>query len=276
MAALKIVLLTDFSPLSKVAIQFAMKMSAKLDIEYTILNGVRLDGVPKSNLRWKQIEESLITVAEEEGAKLVNELKQKVKAPITFKAISAHTVADMVTRYVEKNYTNLVIMGSQGASSLKKFRLGGTSVSVIDSVHAPVLTIPKLAEFKNFNHVVYASDLKDPKKELDILIPFAKIFDANVHMVHVVPAVDKKVEGERIAIEDLIKQIGYTKIDFKLLIDEDVAGAIDQYIEETKADLLTTFTHELSLYEKLFGLGVTRKLAYQANIPLLAFKRKDK
>ena len=104
MAALKIVLLTDFSPLSKVAIQFAMKMSAKLDIEYTILNGVRLDGVPKSNLRWKQIEESLITVAEEEGAKLVTELKQKVKAPITFKAISAHTIADMVTRYVEKNY----------------------------------------------------------------------------------------------------------------------------------------------------------------------------
>ena len=276
MAALKIVLLTDFSPLSKVAIQYAMKMSAKLDIEYTILNGVRLDGVPKSNLKWKQIEESLITVAEEEGAKLVSELKQKVTAPITFKAISAHTIADMVTRYVEKNYTNLVIMGSQGASSLKKFRLGGTSVSVIDSVHAPVLAIPKLAEFKNFKHVVYASDLKDPKKELDILIPFATIFDANIHMVHVVPAIDKKVEGERKTIENLIEQVAYKKIDFKLLIDEDVAGAIDQYIKETKADLLTTFTHELSLYEKLFGLGVTRKLAYQGSIPLLAFKRKDK
>ncbi len=275
MAALKIVLLTDFSPLSKVAIQYAMKMASKLDIEFTILNGVRVDGVPKSNLNWKRIEKSLMAAATEEGEKLVQELKQKVNAPITFKAVSAHTIADMVTRYVQKNYTSLVIMGSQGASSLKKFRLGGTAVSVIDSVHAPVLAIPRLAEFKNFKHVVYASDLKDPKKELDILIPFAKIFDANIHMVHVVAAIDKKVETERKNMETLISKTDYKKIDFKLLIDEDVAGAIDQYIKETKADLLTTFTHELSLYEKLFGLSVTRKLAYQGSIPLLAFKRKE-
>ena len=63
-------------------------------------------------------------------------------------------------------------------------------------------------------------------------------------------------------------------IDFKLVIDEDVADAIDRYIKEMKADLLTTFTHELSLYEKLFSLGITRKLAYLGTIPLLAFKRK--
>jgi nucleotide-binding universal stress UspA family protein len=275
MAALKILLLTDFSPLSKVAIQYAMKMASKLDIEFMILNGVRIDGVPKSNLKWKQIERSLITMAEEEGAKLVAELKQKINAPINFKAVSAHTISDMVTRYVEKNYTHLVMMGSQGASSLKKFRLGGTAVSVIDSVHAPVLAIPRLAEFKNFKHVVYASDLKEPKKELDILLPFAKIFDSAIHMVHVVPAIDKGVEAERTKIETIIKQTGYAKLDFKLLLDEDVAGAIDQHIKDTKADLLTTFTHELTLYEKLFGLSVTRKLAYQGSTPLLAFKRKE-
>ena len=274
MAALKIVLLTDFSPLSRVAIQYAMKMASKLEVEFTILNGVRLDGVPKSNLKWKQIERTLITVVEEEGEKLVAELKLKVNAPITFKAVKAHTIANMVTRYVEKNYTNLVIMGSQGASQLKKVRLGGTTVSVIDSVHAPVLAIPKLAEFKNFKNVVYASDLKDPKKELDILIPFAKIFDANIHMVHIVPAIDKRVEAERKAIDTMIQQTGYSKLDFKLVIDDDVPGAIDQYIKDTKADLLTTFTHELSLYEKLFGLSITRKLAYLGSIPLLAFKRK--
>ena len=274
MAALKIVLLTDFSPLSKVAIQYALKMYSKFDVEFTILNVVRLDGVPKSNLKWKQIERSHFAVAEEEGQKMVEDLKQKTNAPITFKAIRSHSVADMVTRYVEKNYTNLVIMGCQGASQLKKARLGGTAVSVIDSVHAPVLAIPKLAEFKNFKNVVYASDLKDVKKELEILIPIASLFDSKIHMVHVVPAIDMKIESQRKNVEMLINQSGYGKIDFKLLINEDVSVAIDNYIQEMKADLLTAFTHELSLYEKLFGLSITRKLAYQARIPLLAFKRK--
>lgn len=274
MAALKIILLTDFSNLSKVAISYAAKMASKLDVEFTIINGVRLDGVPKSNLKWKQIEKSLFAAAEEEGAKLVKELKQKVNVPITFKALKTHTVAEMVKRFTDKNPTNLVMMGSQGASNLKKFRLGGTAVSVIDSISAPVLAIPKLAEYKNFNHVVYASDLKNVQKELDTIIPFAKIFDSNIHMVHVVSAIDKAVETNRLAAEALLQKTGYSKIDFKLVIDEDVAEAIDKYIKEMKADLLTTFTHELSLYEKLFGLSVTRKLAYQGSIPLLAFKRK--
>jgi len=274
MATLKIVLLTDFSNLSKVAINYAVKMASKLDVEFTIINGVRLDGVPKSNLRWRQIEKSLFAAAEEEGAKLIKELKQKVNVPITFKALKTHTVAEMVKRYTEKNPTNLVMMGSQGASNLKKFRLGGTAVSVIDVLSAPVLAIPRLAEYKSFNHVVYASDLVNVPKELDTIIPFAKIFDSNIHMVHIVPAIDKAVEAKRMEVQALLQRTGYSKIDFKIVIDDDVAEAIDGYIKEMKADLLTTFTHELSLYEKLFGLGITRKIAYQGTIPLLSFKRK--
>ena len=274
MAALKFLLLTDFSPLSKVAIQYALKMASRLDIEFTILNIVRLDGVPKSNLKWKQIEKSLQQVAEEEGNKLVAELKTQTKAPITFKAIRAHTVAEAVQRYCKKNYTNLVVMGSQGATSLKKFRLGGTTVSVIDSVYSPVLAIPQFAEFKNFKDVVYASDLKALQKELDLIIPFAKIFDSKIHLVHIVSAIDKKTDELRMQAEAIIAKQGYGKIDFKLIIDDDVAVAIDRYIKETKADLFTTFTPELNFFEKLFGLNITRKLAYQGTIPLLSWKRK--
>ena len=147
-------------------------------------------------------------------------------------------------------------------------------MSVIDSVYSPVLAIPQFAEFKNFKDVVYASDLKALQQELAEIIPFAKIFDSKIHLVHVVPSVDKKTEELRQRAEAIIAKSGYTKIDFKLIIDDDVALAIDRYLKETKADLLTTFTPRASLYEKLFGLNVTRKLAYQGTIPLLSWKRK--
>ena len=274
MEPLKILVLTDFSPLSKLAVNYALKMGNHLSAEFTILSVVRLDGVPKSNLKWKQIEKALVTVAEEEGEKLLQELRGKTKSKLTFKAIKGHTVADVVRRYTQRHYTNLVVMGSQGASNLKKFRLGGTTVSVIDAIYSPVLAIPKQAEYKNFKHIVYATDLQNVKKELEMIVPFAKIFGTHVHMAHVVTAVDKRMETERKFVEKLIAESGYDKIDFKLIIDDDISEAIDLYIQQTKADLLTTFTHQLNLYEKLFGLSVTRRLAYQGNIPLLAFKRK--
>jgi nucleotide-binding universal stress UspA family protein len=278
MTKLRILILTDFSPLSSVAIRYAAKISHKLDAEYTIANVVRLDGLPKTNMRMKSIEKSMIEASNQEGESLVNELRKEanVGARITFKAIKGHTVADVVKRYVQKNPTELVVMGSQGAGSLKKFRLGGTAVSVIETCPVPVLTIPKWATFKNFGTVVYASDLKNIQKELDTIVPFARIFNSTLHMVHVLPAMDKEVEALKNETEKLIAKADYSKLTFKLILDENVPEAIDGFIKQSKADLLTTFTHELTLYEKLFGLSVTRTIAYQANIPLLAFKRRAK
>lgn len=276
MTAPKLVLLTDFSPLSKVAMKFALKMAAPLGAEFTILNIVRIDGMPKANLRLKQIEKSLAKIAEEEGALLVQELRNEVKGSykLQFKAIRSHTVTEMVKRFIDKNPTNMIVMGSRGASALKKARLGGTAVSVIDECNVPVLTIPALAQYKNLQHIVYASDLKNVQKELDIILEFAKIYGSHVHMIHVVPAIDKKVEASKNSVEEIIRKVNYAKLDFKLILDEDIPAAIDTYIQETKADLLTTFTHHLSLIEKLFAKSVTRTLAYLGTIPLLAIKRK--
>lgn len=271
-----IVLLTDFSPLSKVAMQYALKMAASLEANFTILNIVRVDGIPKANLRTKQIEKSVALVSQEEGNNLVAELRKQVKGnySIEFKPVKARTVSEMVRKYVAKYPTNMVVMGLQGASAMKKARLGGTTVSVIDECPVPVLAIPALANFQNLKHIVYASDLKNIQKELDVVVEFAKIFGSAVHMIHVAPVMDKKLEATIQTVEGIIQKMNYDKLDFKLILEEDVTMAIAGYIKETKADLLTTFTHKLSLEEKIFGRSVTRKVAYQAITPLLAIKRK--
>ncbi|NJN42149.1 MAG: universal stress protein [Flammeovirgaceae bacterium] len=274
MPALKILLLTDFSNLSKVAIDFGLKMAEQLDAEITILHGVRIDGVPKSNLRWKRIEKEVIKIAQEEGDKLLKSLKGKSKRPLKFVAAPVHTMADAVTKYTHKNLTNLVIMGSQGASNLKMARMGGTTVSVIDKSLSPVLAIPESATFKGFKHAVYASDLKNIQKELDTILPFAKIFDSHVHMVHVAKQKDAELEKAKAAAIEKVAKMRYPKIDFQILVDDDIPLAIDQYIKDTKSEVLITFTHELNLFEKLFSLSVTRKLAYRARTPLFAFKRR--
>lgn len=271
-----IVLLTDFSALSKVAMNFAVKMAANLNAEFTILNIVRIDGLPKANLNLRQIEKSITRISEEEGAKLMAEITASIKGNYTlkYKAIRSRTVAEMVHKYVAKHQTNMVVMGLQGASALKKARLGGTTVSVIDECKVPVMAIPELAKYKNMEHLVYASDLKHVQKELEIIVEFAKIFGSTVHMIHVAPVIDKKLEAQKSMVEEIISNTAYNKLDFKLIVDDDITSAIDGYIKKTKADLVTTFTHKLSLEEKLFGKSVTRKLAYQGSIPLLAVKRK--
>lgn len=272
----KIVLLTDFSPLSLVAIRFALKMAGPLNAEFTILNVVRIEGPSKANLKLKHIEKMLVVAAEEEGASLIKKLHAEIKGDykLKFKVVRGHTVTREVIAFTNKNPTNMIVMGSRGASALKKARMGGTTVSVIDDAEVPVLAIPEFAHYKNLQKIVYASDLKNVQKELELLTEFAAIYGSHIHMIHVVPALDKKTEIARQAVDELIAKMKYSKVDFRVIIDENVPAAIDQFIKVTNADLLTTFTHHLNLFEKLFARSVTRTLAYLGSIPLLALKRK--
>jgi nucleotide-binding universal stress UspA family protein len=271
----KILILTDFSPLALVAVRFALRMAGPLHAEFTLLSVVRLEGPSKANMRLKQIEKMMMTAAEEEGRKLIQDLKAEIKGEYTlqFKAVKGHTVAQAVISYTSKNPVNMVVMGSRGASAIKKARMGGTTVSVIDDCEVPVLAIPESAKFRSLQHIVYASDLKNVQKELEILTEFAAIYGSHIHMIHVVPSIDKQTEIASKAVEDIIARQKYSKVDFRILIDENIPSAIDLYIKETKGELLTTFTHHLNLFEKLFALSVTRTLAYQGTIPLLALKR---
>ena len=51
----KIVLLTDFSPVSKVAMKFALRMAAPLHAEFTVVSTVRVEGPSRANLKLKHI-----------------------------------------------------------------------------------------------------------------------------------------------------------------------------------------------------------------------------
>ena len=272
----RILLLTDFSPLSAIAMEYAIRMAGPLHADFTIMNIVRLEGIPKANLKMKGIEKSLLKLSQEEGDELVEKIKKQIKGNYTlsFKAVRSHTVADAVSRYVSKNPVNMVVMGSRGATTFKKIRLGGTTVSVIDVCSAPVLAIPEMAQFSGLKHIVYATDLKNVAKELDIITEFAAIYGSHVHMIRVLTSMDKKAEEQKEHAEQIVRQHTYRKVDFRIILDDDIPGAIDRYIKDTKSDLLTTFTHTLSLEDKLFGKSVTRKLAYLGTIPLLAVKRK--
>ncbi len=272
----KIVILTDLSALSLVAIKYAIRLGGPLHADFTLLNVVRIEGPSKANLKLKSIEKMLMAAAEEEGKAIMKELRAEIKGEYTlrFMAVHGHTVSRAMMSYTEKNPTNMVVMGSRGASAIKKARMGGTAVSVIDDCEGPVLAIPELAQYKNLAKIVYASDLKNVQQELDILIEFARIYGSHIHMIHVVPALDKKTEISSHAVEELIRKTKYDKLDFRIIIDENIPAAIDQFIKDTKSDLLTTFTHHLSIFEKLFARSVTRTLAYLGTIPLLALKRK--
>jgi nucleotide-binding universal stress UspA family protein len=78
-----------------------------------------------------------------------------------------------------------VVMGTHGATRLKKFFLGSNAVYVLQNADIPVLTVPGQFSFKQMNHIAYASDFDNMDEEIVQVVEFAKMFEAYVHVMHV-------------------------------------------------------------------------------------------
>ena len=268
---------TDLSDLSKVAVLYAIKIANKLEGTITLLNVINIIHPTRAalRLRLKTLEEDLVDIANEDIEKLVIEVSKQVKTtqPIKVKVVRGSSVIDTVKREANKLHTGLIVMGTRGASGLRKYILGSNTASVIEVSHVPVLAVPELSHFKNFKNVVYACDLTHIEKELKTLIPYLEKFDSTVHLIHItsslkgLSALEKKIDHE-------VQKCGFKNVIVRVMVNKKIDEAIDYYVNAKKADLLTMFTHDPTFYEKLFDRSMTRKMAFQSKVPLLAFKQR--
>jgi nucleotide-binding universal stress UspA family protein len=268
---------TDFSDLSKVAVQYAVKIANKLGGNVTLLHVINITQTVRATmkLRVKSLENDLINYAKEDLENLLNEVSKHVetKQPIKYKVVRGTSFNDTVRKEAKRLRTGLIVMGTRGASGLKKAIVGSNTASIIEISHVPVLAVPEKAQFKSFRNIIYATDLKHLEKELSVLVPYVEPFGSTIHVLHILKS-GKDVDATEDRIEKAVQKTGYKNIVTLVTVDPDIDGAIDQYAAVCKADLLAMFTHELSFYEKLFDKSITRKMAFHSKTPLLAFKQK--
>lgn len=266
----------DFSPLSKFALKYAIKIANKLDGNVSVVHiitmtrALRFSMLDKMRLQDLNLEES----AEEDLEKLIKTLSEQYKTnqPIRHEVVRGSYFPSTLLREARRLRSGLIVMGTRGASGLTKTMLGSNTNSVIEVSHVPVLAVPENADFKGFRNVVYASDLRNLDEELQILIRYIERFESTIHLIHIVPP-GKHINESEAEIESALKKFSYRNIVSLVLVDSDIHSAIDQYVEVSKADVLAMFTHELSFYEKIFDKSVTRRMAFESRIPLLAFKQ---
>ncbi len=268
---------TDFSALSKIAFKYAIRIANEVNGKVTLLHVVS-SVAPVTNAmrsRVKPMEDEVMADAHDKLQKLIRSMARSIQfsAPIVSNVVkSSDTFPDVVNKEAKKHRIGLIVMGTHGASGIRKVVVGSNTNGVIGTSKVPVLAIPEHAEFKGFRNIIYASDLKNFPKELATLSPYVKKFDSTLHVVHVVksgkdvPDLEEKVEG-------LAAKGGHKDAVVMIFVDGSVDEGIEQYIGLAKADLLAMFTHRLTFYERLMDSSVTRRMAFHSKVPLLAFKQ---
>lgn len=153
----------DFSTEASTALMFAAEISKRASAKLTILHALQD--------HQNEVE------AKQQMGQLVALLHQTFGPDLP---CDSHVVmGDLVSALndqIKIQQSDLIVMGTKGASGLKKILIGSNTVKILATIKLPTLIIPESAKFDEFikkgkNRVVLATDLADVTNDsvLDIL-----------------------------------------------------------------------------------------------------------
>ncbi|GAA4899303.1 universal stress protein [Flaviramulus aquimarinus] len=272
---MKILIPTDFSQLSKIAIQYAIGLSKDFELDLILLHIINTNTPAMARIGSKKLGEAIKTSSERD----MNELLKKIKnesshnLKISAKIIFGVSIEKAVESFALKNNINIICIGTKGATGLKKMIFGSNAAGIIANSSIPVITIPKYAQYKGINNIVYSSDLENLEEELKLLIPFAKLMNTWINILHIINKQENFDVDLQFQENRLRTLFSYEKIKTKELENDSIIKGINQYVEDIDADMVAMFTRRTALFEKLFHKSVTKSAAFQTKTPLLTFQK---
>ncbi len=274
---LKIVLTTDFTDPSHRAIDFAIKMFAHWqgEITYFLLHGfkqmapyVDTGSIPVIN------NEAWEAESEQRLQKEVETLKKKANINVSA-VFEIGSITEVVKKVEERENPDLFIMASREKSFFERMTFGSTTLQVLANATTPVLAIPMEVEFKKLDSIMFAADfepLGTPFESFEFFKDLVKRFKAKLQVLRVYES-EKQMAGEN-ALQDSIihKYLERVEHEHYPVVNGDIYEGIISFIDQKAPDMVVMIPRDKNFIEKIFNSSLTRKMTYEANVPLLILK----
>ncbi len=268
---------TDFSDNARNAAEYAAALAKKTQggiIYLHIVIPIGSERQPQGNVYADKVKEKR-NEAKEQLQKISTKVQLSYPGITTNFIIRTGEVSDEIMNAAQTYKADMIVMGTRGASGLKKFFFGSNTASVIEESNIPVLIIPENVSFMLPKKIVFATDYYDSDFiALKKLSKVASSFNAEIVIVHI--ATEKELELELSMIdyfsEKVSKTIDYPKITYKVIVNENISKGIESFVENEKTDILALSTRKRNPFEKLFNKSITKEFSYHSKIPLLAFR----
>jgi len=263
---------TDFSPNSDKALPWAAEMAKLFNAELTLFNSYKLP-YSKSNLIM-----SMQDRMRNDSMTELMKIKEKVLQDENYAHLKVNvdsrtgSFVPLIPKVATDCSSNIIVMGTKGASSLKEIFIGSNTLEVIQTTKCPVLAIPENNEAAKVKSICLATDLRKVSSldRLKVLFRLAKAAGAPIEFVNVVRKQDEAYSEEKTKQAALLEELaGDIPTSIHFISNEDIIEGLSGYINDKKPDLVAMLARKHNLFERIFTKSITNKLSFRTEIPLL-------
>ncbi len=264
----------DFSPCSKNAVKVGVELAARWGAHLHLINAISMPA-PHPDIGSHVVIEPMLDESHSDVQRSFDNLENEIPS---LKVVNYHVkdVVGQVTVAIEEEIDSkkidMIIMGTKGQHDPLEKWLGSVTSEVISTCRIPILVVPENVSHLDIHKIGYAADFHSitmPRK-LEIVKLLmdtlgAKLTVFNVHHNDEAMAFDKSHTAKI-----LRKVIGQSKFDFHQLAVDKIEQGIIQFVEAEELDMLVMMPHRHGLLERIFHGSMTKKMAMQLKVPMLA------
>ncbi|MBG6062041.1 nucleotide-binding universal stress UspA family protein [Flavobacterium sp. CG_9.1] len=173
-----------------------------------------------------------------------------------------------IKKSIKEDAIDFVIMGTSGVTGWDAFFVGSNAGSVISGIEIPMLCIPIEAKFKKIEIIGFTTRFRTKdKKALKMVLDIAKKTKAKVKCLYVKTS-ESDVSKDTVAHweEEFINE----PVEFFVISSDEVKETILDFILYKEIDILTMLTYKRGFFEGIFKPSLTKKIANNFDIPILA------
>lgn len=178
---------------------------------------------------------------------------------------------ESIKRQVEDKKIDMIIMGTKGASGLKKVAMGSNTGDVLTKVKCPLLAVPENAVFKVPKEIAFPTDyhLSYDLKVLDTLIDMVNLYKSGLRVLHISKKGEKlsdEQSGNKEFLEDYLQDVDHS---FHSLTGADLETAVQCFTESRDIDMIAMVAKNLNFFQRILFRPKVELISYHTDIPFL-------
>ncbi|HEY0900189.1 MAG TPA: universal stress protein [Sphingobacteriaceae bacterium] len=275
MKMLKVLIPTDFSEVSFLALQMAELLSKKIPVQVHMVHVIEAN-TSSADYAETDVEQKGLQAKEEKALIHFNSLKA---AGQSFEShIKVGLLTDQINASAQELGADLIIMGTHGSAGFMERISGSEAQHVARYQKVPVITIRPGTATMELKNILLVADFERFGKgfRVDTIKAIAEAFDSTIHLLQIVQEDEEKYADQIEAkMRSFAAEHQLTKYEAHLYRDRKVAEGVRNFNREAEMDLVCIPTHgRKGINHFLFG-SIAERLVNHCIKPLLTFQLKE-
>ncbi|SEQ35335.1 Nucleotide-binding universal stress protein, UspA family [Hyunsoonleella jejuensis] len=278
-----ILLPTDFSENSWNAITYAIDFFANENCNFYLMHVNRFDDVMINESPYIAPEETIEVVYTKPAKLQLRKLLKRIAQRFSqnkqhkFYTISAFGFfIESIRKHVEDKNIDCVVMGTKGASGLKKI-MGSNTGDVITKVKCTTLAVPESAKFTKLKEIAFPTDFL-LAYETQILRPLSEIIETNNSALRILHIKKKNAQlnydqtKNRELLDNYFDHLTHS---FHYLTNKKVEDAIQCFVESRNINMICMVAKNLNYFQQILFHSKVEEISYHIEIPFLVLHEKN-